>query len=183
MNSRTRTSLPDGSMRSSRPCILHSFASLHHVSDPLKPFSTTSFLLPFHLFLKCSRFFPSCPLFCSATLYRISCSVDVTGAALSFIFNVRQRSGFTNRDLFIYRSERTRDVDSAAARGDDDDPVRDQHTVEDGDVSQTCLSFLRSLFLFLIKHPHRPPTPLTNPHPLQKHVFYLERFYSWHIQK
>lgn len=46
--------------------------------------------------------------------------------------------------LFTALNERqTRDVDSAAAR-DDDDPIRDQHTVEDSDVSQTPLFFVLS---------------------------------------
>lgn len=172
MNSRTRTSLPDGFTRSSRPRIRHSSASLLIPSSP-SLFSTTSFLLPFHLFLSViSRVSPS---------HNLPDQLDVTGAALSSIFTVRQR---IYKLRFVYlRSRRTRNVDSAAAR-DDDDPIRDQHTVEDSDVSQTPLFFVLS-FSFLIKrHPHRPPpTLLTNPHPLQKHVFYLERFYSWHIQK
>ncbi|KAA0703823.1 Signal peptide peptidase-like 3 [Triplophysa tibetana] len=79
----------------------------------------------------------------STTLHRISCSVDVTGAAPSLTFG-NATDLQTEICLFTALNERqTRDVDSAAARGDDD-PIRDQHTVEDSDVSQTPLFFVLS---------------------------------------
>lgn len=84
-------------------------------------------------------------------------------------------------EISLFTALWTRNVDSATAR-DDDDPIRDQHTVEDSVVISP--SFPRSLFPFLIKpNPHPSRFPFLTTLPSQKHVFYLERFYSWHIQK